>query len=65
MDLKYVVKFGAGQLFLLQRVGYFVFQFSNNNLGYSWLGIIIFHCLLTLLILLVRQKRKIHICGLL
>jgi len=47
MDLEYIARFGADQLFLLQIVGYFVFQFSNNNLGYSRLGIIILHCLLT------------------
>jgi len=53
MDLKYIARFGAGQMFLLNRFGYFMVQFSNNNLGYSRLGIIIFHCLLTHLILLV------------
>jgi len=47
MDLKYIARFGAGQLFLLQIGGYFVFQFSNNNLGYSLLGMFIIHCLLT------------------
>ena len=46
MDLKYTARFGACQMFLLHRVGYFVVQFSNNNLGYRRLGIIIFHCLL-------------------
>jgi hypothetical protein len=54
MDLKYIARFGAGQMFLLHRVGYFVVQVSNNNLGYSRLVIIIFHCLFTQLILLVR-----------
>lgn len=47
MGLKYIARFGASQLFLLQIVGYFVFQFTNNSHGYSRLGTIILHCLLT------------------
>jgi hypothetical protein len=50
MDLKYIARFGADRMFLLHRVGYFVVHFSNNNLGYSRLGINIFHCLFNNLI---------------